>query len=102
MPQKEAQRVELPGRHRDEVAAHAPDARDRIQLNVAPAQEIVRRQLGVEPDSAELRFYTRDYLGWTEGFHHVVIGAGVEASNAVRLLAARGQQDNRGADERLT
>src|SRR5438270_13185204 len=66
----------------------------KIHDDVGKAQMFLRRVVG---GAAHDGTDTRYQLGWAERLRHVIVGAAVEATNSVALLAARGQHDDRQA-----
>ena len=86
------QQAEFRGTKVDFGARAADAVGDAVDDDVAVVDAVVSQ---TRTDAAQYGADAGDQLGHRERLGHIVVGAGVEAAHAVRLLAARGQHDDR-------
>ena len=82
--------------HRRAVEGHARRARSISTPSIAHE----RRRRGRVRDAAQGRAHTREQLLGVERLRDVVVGAGVEGPDLLRLLMVRGEDDDRHRGER--
>ena len=91
------QNVELDGGDLDGLVL-APDlARGGVEADVAGFDDLRRRAFGMAGAAQHGAYARQQFLG-TEGLGQIIVGAGVEARDAVVLADARGQHDDRRGD----
>ena len=89
------QELELGRRQGHGTVGHGHPAADQVEHEVARHDALVGEGHGLGP--AQDRPDARDELAGAEGLDHVVVGAELQAGHPVRLVAARGEDEDRHA-----
>src|SRR6478752_5637913 len=93
MRRQEPQEVELLEGQLEPLAALAHLSSGRVDLDIVELKGTSADAVGAR--SAEQVAYTHRELPWRERFRQVIVGAQLQPDDAVRLLAACGQHQNR-------
>ena len=91
VPRQERQEVELARGQANVASTYAYLARGQVDLELAEHEHVGR---GLSAGAPQDGSHPRHQLARRERLRHVVVGAELEAHDAVRLLAARRQQDH--------
>src|SRR5262245_32036883 len=93
VPGEKPEQVELLRRQPESTPGLADVAGARVELDVAEAEALARGVAGASP--AQHRPHAHRELPGRERLRDVVVGTELETDDAVRFLAAGGQQDDR-------